>query len=129
MIPIHEDDLSALIRQTAEDQPLETSYGTLMGDDMGVAIARAVLAHLTTLGVGVPDPVGVSEIADRANTNRRGVDAWRERQPDFPAPRWHIGGSPVWEWTDVLTWGRATGRVRDGDRWAPLRRRPAEAAS
>ena len=116
-IPFTRTMLADLLRGVADD-----------GDpgDIPTRQATEVLALLADLGVGVPDPVGVSEIADRCGTNRRGVDAWRERQATFPRPRWHIGDRPVWEWSEIVRWGRDTGRVRDGDRWAPLRQ-PAEA--
>lgn len=56
------------------------------------------------------DPVGTVEVADRAGVSRSTVDQWRQRDLGFPAPRWQVGGRPAWNWPDVATWLKATGR-------------------
>jgi predicted DNA-binding transcriptional regulator AlpA len=57
------------------------------------------------------DPVGTVEIAARLGVSRSAVDAWRHRHPDFPEPRWTVGGRPAWDWSDVEAWARSTGRT------------------
>ena len=53
----------------------------------------------------------VFEIADRMGVTRNAVDKWRARDPQFPAPRWTVGGRPAWDWSDVASWAEATGRA------------------
>jgi hypothetical protein len=38
----------------------------------------------------------------------------------MPQPRWTVSGQPAWDWTDIETWARRTGRLRDTDVHAPL---------
>lgn len=56
------------------------------------------------------DPVGIKEIAARAGVDREAVERWRERHPDFPAPRWTVGGRPAWNWPTVAVWLGQTAR-------------------
>lgn len=124
--PIERDDLANLLRTALEDWH---SGGGQFFDptDLDIAVydqqAAAVLDLLRKLRLGV-DPVGVKEIADRADTTRKGVDTWRERYgpghaSEFPAARWLVGGRPAWDWCDIEEWGEATGRLRSG-RWGPV---------
>lgn len=58
------------------------------------------------------DPVGAVEIADRLHVKRATVDQWRQRDgAHFPPPRWTVGGRPAWNWHDIETWARTTGRL------------------
>jgi hypothetical protein len=50
------------------------------------------------------DPVGTVEIVERLNVTRAAVNAWRQRDMGFPAPRWKVGGRPAWNWDDVARW-------------------------
>jgi predicted DNA-binding transcriptional regulator AlpA len=56
------------------------------------------------------DPVGAVEIASRLGVARATVDQWRQRHPDFPAPRWLVGGRPCWNWDDITPWVEARKR-------------------
>jgi len=58
-----------------------------------------------------PPPVGTVEIAERLHVSRSAVDAWRARHPEFPKPKWTVGGRPAWDWPDIEAWARATGRL------------------
>ena len=63
------------------------------------------------------DLVGRQEIAERAGTTPALVDAWRLRHADFPAPEWHVSGTPIWRWEAIAAWlavPRLTGRPRKG---------------
>ena len=62
-------------------------------------------------GVAAACPVGTVEIAERLAVTRNAVDKWRARDPQFPAPRWTVGGRPAWDWSDVASWAEATGRA------------------
>jgi hypothetical protein len=59
------------------------------------------------------DPVGIVEIAERLKVRRKTVDVWLYRKL-LPAPQWTVGGRPAWNWSDVETWARSTGRVPNG---------------
>jgi hypothetical protein len=56
------------------------------------------------------EPVGSVEIAERLGVKRNTVDHWRLRATGFPEPRWTVGGRPAWDWEDIATWARETGR-------------------
>ena len=56
-------------------------------------------------------PVGTYEIAQRCGVGRSTVDAWRQRDLGFPAPRCTVGNRPAWEWNDVWEWIDRTGRT------------------
>lgn len=58
------------------------------------------------------DPVTLAEIADRLGLHRQTPKQWRLRK-EFPEPKWHPAGAPLWEWNDVLKWLRKTGRLTD----------------
>jgi predicted DNA-binding transcriptional regulator AlpA len=57
------------------------------------------------------EPVGVAEIAERLSVKRGTVDAWRKRHSSFPQPRWAVSRQACWEWADVDSWIKETGRV------------------
>lgn len=51
------------------------------------------------------DPVGVIDVAARANVRPITVRQWRRRHAaTFPAPRWTVSGQPAWDWHDVERW-------------------------
>lgn len=52
----------------------------------------------------ITDPVGVAEIAGRANVRPATVTKWRQRHDDFPAPAVELATGAVWEWADVEEW-------------------------
>ena len=58
----------------------------------------------------LPDLVGPIEIADRLGVERATVDKWRQRDV-LPNPTLMVSGSPVWLWTVINEWARATGRL------------------
>jgi len=58
------------------------------------------------------DLVGRAEIAKREGVTKAGVDTWRRRYPDFPEPVVVISSTPVWRWSEVNRWLRATSRKR-----------------
>lgn len=57
------------------------------------------------------EPVGTVEIAERLGVARAAVDKWRIRDVGFPSPAGTVGGRPAWDWADVETWARGTGRL------------------
>jgi predicted DNA-binding transcriptional regulator AlpA len=63
-----------------------------------------------------PTPVGATEIAERAGVERATVEQWTRRHPDFPRPRWTVGGRPAWAWAEIQAWLAATGRAQPSDR-------------
>jgi hypothetical protein len=60
------------------------------------------------------DPVGIPEIAARLNVKRSTVDMWGYRHL-LPEPRWQVGGRPAWNWPDIETWARESGRLTEAD--------------
>lgn len=54
-------------------------------------------------------PVGQTEIAERLGVPLDTVRKWRTRGL-LPAPTWTVGGRPAWDWSDIDTWARETGR-------------------
>lgn len=59
-------------------------------------------------------PVGAAEIAKRLRVRPQTVHAWRHRNL-LPAPRWTVSGQPAWDWSQVESWARQTGRLRELD--------------
>ena len=57
--------------------------------------------------------VGISEIAMRAGVQKPAVQNWRNRYPDFPEALEELVTGPVWLWTEVEAWLKATGRRTD----------------
>ena len=53
---------------------------------------------------GVPDLVGVAEIASRSGRPVSTIQSWRRRHADFPSPSVDLGAGPVWIWPDVSAW-------------------------
>lgn len=49
---------------------------------------------------GMPDLVGVSEIAERLRVTNRAVHR-RVQRGQMPPPRWHISARGVWLWDDL----------------------------
>jgi hypothetical protein len=64
-------------------------------------------------------PVGAAEIAERLGVRPQTVHTWRQRGL-MPEPRWRVSGQPAWEWSDIETWARRTGRVRGPDAWREM---------
>jgi hypothetical protein len=59
----------------------------------------------------VIEPVGATEIGQRASVARATVEQWVRRHEDFPAARWQVGGRPAYEWGEVQEWLARTGRI------------------
>ena len=57
------------------------------------------------------DLVGVLDIAARAGVTSDAIHKWRDRHPDFPPPEATVSDRPVWQWSEVEAWLRATGRL------------------
>ena len=68
---------------------------------------------------GEPTPVGAAEIAVRLRVKPQTVHAWRHRRL-LPEPRWTVSGQPAWDWSEIETWARRTGRLHEGEAHAAL---------
>jgi hypothetical protein len=55
------------------------------------------------------DPVGLIDIAVRLDVAIDTPQKWAQRGV-LPDPRWYVSGGPVWDWTDIVDWCKATGR-------------------
>ena len=64
-------------------------------------------------------PVGAAEIAARLGVRPQTVHTWRHRKL-MPPPRWTVSGQPAWDWLDVESWARRTGRLAEPDVHAAL---------
>lgn len=59
------------------------------------------------------DLVGSAEIAKRLGVRRlQVVHDWRRRHADFPEPVAELSNVLVWNWPDIESWARHTGRLR-----------------
>ncbi len=58
------------------------------------------------------DLVGEKEIADRLGVQTGTVHQWRKRDL-LPEPMAEVSGVPVWEWSTIDGWARATGRLKE----------------
>ena len=56
------------------------------------------------------DPVGIAEIAERLGVKRQTAALWNYRGL-LPEPPWVISGQPAWNWPDIKTWAKETGRL------------------
>lgn len=54
--------------------------------------------------------VGLTEIAERLDVNQNTPDVWRSRGV-LPPPEAIVSGTPLWDWTTIEEWARATGRL------------------
>lgn len=50
------------------------------------------------------DPVGITELAQRAGVKPTTVHKWRERHDDFPSPVVELAMGPLWDWGEVEQW-------------------------
>lgn len=56
--------------------------------------------------------VGAQEIADRIGVaQRQTVINWARRYADFPQPIAKLTNAWVWDWDEVESWARSTGRL------------------
>ncbi|MGB1506891.1 MAG: hypothetical protein ACPHDT_15560 [Acidimicrobiales bacterium] len=59
------------------------------------------------------DLVGAHEIAERLEVSRpQVVHVWRKRYDDFPEPVATLRSALIWDWTQVESWARESGRLR-----------------
>lgn len=72
-----------------------------------------------------PTVLARSDVARRTGVSPKTVDFWRTL-PEFPEPRWSVGGRPAWDWDEVNAWriDRAAGILPGG----PVGADPAPAA-
>ena len=71
--------------------------------------------RLTFVGkkVDVNDLVGAHEIAQRLGVARpQVVHEWRRRHADFPRPIANLKTALIWDWHDVMSWAKSTGRAK-----------------
>ena len=62
--------------------------------------------------VDVDDLVGAHEIAQRLGVARpQVIHEWRRRHPDFPQPLATLKTALIWDWAEVKTWAKRTGRA------------------
>jgi hypothetical protein len=64
-------------------------------------------------------PVGAAEVAARLGVKPQTVHTWRQRNV-MPAPRWTVSGQPAWDWVEIETWAKRTGRLREKDIYADM---------
>ena len=64
----------------------------------------AVTTALTEEWGGCPDPVGISEIAERHGTTPGTIRSWRHRHADFPEPIADLAMGPLFDWHAVEAW-------------------------
>jgi hypothetical protein len=57
--------------------------------------------------------VGLTEIAQRAGTQKQAVSMWQSRHEDFPEPIAVLRTGQVWWWPEVQAWLQKTGRRFD----------------
>ena len=50
------------------------------------------------------DLVGLTELAQRADTSAGYIRVLRRRHADFPAPVAELAMGPVWEWAECEAW-------------------------
>jgi hypothetical protein len=66
-----------------------------------------------------PQLVGITEIADRLQVPPERISIWRYRHKQAPRPPWQpfpdpvrvVGRSPLFDWVEIETWAKATGRM------------------
>jgi predicted DNA-binding transcriptional regulator AlpA len=58
------------------------------------------------------DPVGLADIAERLGVRRQTAKDWKNRGL-LPEPRWHVSGSPAWDWSEIEKWARRTHRLKE----------------
>jgi predicted DNA-binding transcriptional regulator AlpA len=62
--------------------------------------------------VDVTDLVGAAEVAERLGlAHPQTVHTLRRRDPSFPEPVAALKRALVWNWPDVESWARSTGRT------------------
>mgnify|MGYP006275728747 CR=1 FL=1 len=62
--------------------------------------------------VDVEDLVGAHEIAQRLGVARpQVIHEWRRRHRDFPVPIAALKTALIWDWADIKSWARKTGRI------------------
>lgn len=57
------------------------------------------------------DPVGITDIAKRANVRPDTVKKWIDRHDTFPKSEAKLAGGRIWDWPKVEHWLRMTGRI------------------
>ena len=57
------------------------------------------------------EPVGLADIARRAQVRPDTAKKWVERHDHFPRERGRAGGRRLWEWSEVHRWLISTGRA------------------
>ena len=63
--------------------------------------------------VDVEDLIDAAGIAARLGLAQpQTVHLWRRRYEDFPEPVAELTRVLVWDWSEVETWARGTGRLR-----------------
>jgi hypothetical protein len=72
-------------------------------------------------------PMGIKEIAERAQVKEVTVRAWVDRHPPgsrtpFPTARWTVSGRDAYDWSDVRDWLQTTGRLVSITEFTPARR-------
>jgi hypothetical protein len=61
----------------------------------------------------------MAEIAARLRVKPQTVHTWRHRKL-LPPPRWTVSGQPAWDWPEIESWARQTGRLVTEDVHAAL---------
>ena len=90
--------------------------GCLAGldDCSATRIPSGAMALRTATRAVCSFPVGAAEIATRLGVRPQTVHAWRQRKL-LPEPRWTVSGQPAWDWLEVESWAKRSGRLREPD--------------
>lgn len=62
--------------------------------------------------IGVPDLVGIAEVADRLHRPKPTIKMWRGAGA-MPDPDVQLACGPIWLWSRIEEWAQATGRITE----------------
>lgn len=108
------DAFRALVARLADEQSVDAMFDTdsFLRVEEYVAEAESLAEAKESPVIQVREsPLGVTEIAQLLEVQRKTVETWRHRRI-FPEPDLTVSGTPLWWETTVLEWAEQTGRRR-----------------